>query len=73
MPNVISNAGLIFPEGDVAGLATHLIHLQNNFARRIELGALGRARVQANSRKQESRQKRARCIAKLPHDFRAVV
>ncbi len=48
MPNVVSNAGLIFPEGDVAGLATHLIHLQNDFARRIELVALGRARVQAN-------------------------
>lgn len=47
IPNVIGDAGLIFPEDDGATLSEHLTLLQNDSARRIELGKRGRARVLA--------------------------
>ncbi len=47
IPNVIGDAGLIFPEGEVVALSNHLAQLQNDSARRIELGKRGRARVLA--------------------------
>jgi glycosyltransferase involved in cell wall biosynthesis len=45
IPNVIGDAGLIFPEGDVAALRAHIESLQRDPARRRELGRRGRARV----------------------------
>ncbi len=48
MPNVIGDAGLIFPEGDVAALRAHIEALQRAPARRAELGKRGRARVLAH-------------------------
>jgi glycosyltransferase involved in cell wall biosynthesis len=45
IPNVIGDAGLIFPEGDVAALRAHIETLQRDPARRRELGVRGRARV----------------------------
>ncbi len=48
IPNVIDDAGLVFPEGDVAALRAHLETLQREPARRRELGARGRARVLAH-------------------------
>ena len=48
IPNVIGNAGLIFPEGDFAVLREHLETLQNNFEKRRELGIRGRKRVLAH-------------------------
>ncbi len=45
IPNVIGDAGLIFPEGDVDALCAHLAALRANPTRRAELGARGRARV----------------------------
>jgi glycosyltransferase involved in cell wall biosynthesis len=47
IPNVIGDAGLIFPEGEVVALSNHLAQLQNDSARRIEFGKRGRARVLA--------------------------
>jgi len=48
IPHVIGDAGLIFPEGDVAALRKQLARLQGNQALRRELGARGRARVMAH-------------------------
>lgn len=48
IPNVIGDAGLIFPEDDVTALAAHLRALHADPARRAALGALGRARVLAH-------------------------
>jgi glycosyltransferase involved in cell wall biosynthesis len=48
IPNVIGDAGLVFPEGDVAALRMHLETLQNDFDKRRKLGILGRARVLAH-------------------------
>ncbi len=48
MPNVIGDAGLIFPEGDVAALRADIETLQREPARRAELGKRGRARVLAH-------------------------
>ncbi len=48
IPNVIGDAGLIFPEGDVAALNTHLAALRDNPMDRAELGKRGRARVLAH-------------------------
>ncbi len=45
IPNVIGEAGLTFPEEDVAALASHLRRLQAAPAEREALGARGRARV----------------------------
>lgn len=45
IPNVIGEAGLVFPEGDADGLAAHLRSLRQDPALRRSLGALGRARV----------------------------
>ena len=45
IPNVIGDAGLIFPEGDVDALSEHLIKLQNNPALRADLAKRGRQRV----------------------------
>lgn len=45
IPSVIGNAGLIFPEGDVAALHEHLSNLQNNLALRNDLSQRGRQRV----------------------------
>jgi glycosyltransferase involved in cell wall biosynthesis len=47
IPQIISGAGLIFPEGDVAALTAHLATLQTNTTLRAELGARGRAHVLA--------------------------
>ena len=47
IPHVIGDAGCIFPEGDVAALHEHLAALQQTPARRAELAAAGRTRVQA--------------------------
>jgi glycosyltransferase involved in cell wall biosynthesis len=45
IPNVIGEAGLIFPEGDAAALRTHLRSLQSQPALRAELARRGRQRV----------------------------
>jgi glycosyltransferase involved in cell wall biosynthesis len=45
IPHVIGEAGLIFPEGDVAGLRAHLGRLMAETALRRQLGQAGRARV----------------------------
>lgn len=45
IPNVIGDAGLIFPEGDVGALRNHLLRLQNDHDLRHRLGRVGRARV----------------------------
>jgi glycosyltransferase involved in cell wall biosynthesis len=45
IPNVIGNAGLIFPEGDVAALREHLRDLYSQPALRAELARRGRQRV----------------------------
>ena len=48
IPNVIGDAGLIFPEGDAAALCAHLNRLQNNLDLRRELAQHGRQRVLAH-------------------------
>ncbi len=48
IPNVIGDAGLLFPEGDVNALAEHLRELQANPDLRRELGIQGRRRVLAH-------------------------
>jgi L-malate glycosyltransferase len=48
IPEVIADAGLIFPEGDVAALRGCLLRLQNDPALRAELSVKGRARVLAH-------------------------
>jgi len=45
IPNVIGNAGLVFPEGDVDALAAQLLRLVEDSGLVSELGKLGRARV----------------------------
>ncbi len=45
IPNVIGEAGLIFPEGNAAALREHLRNLQNQPALRAELAQRGRQRV----------------------------
>jgi glycosyltransferase involved in cell wall biosynthesis len=45
IPDVVGDAGLIFPEGDTAALTTQLDHLQHNSALRAQLARTGRARV----------------------------
>ena len=47
IPNVIGEAGLIFPEGDVAGLRACLGELLESDTRRAALASRGRARVLA--------------------------
>ena len=47
IPNVIGDAGLLFPEGDVHALTAHLRTLQKDRDLRRELGKRGRARVLA--------------------------
>ena len=47
IPHVIGDAGLIFPEGDVATLARHLRALMDDPSLRQRLGAAGRQRVLA--------------------------
>ncbi len=47
IPNVIGDAGLIFPEGNVAALRQQLINLQQNPALRADLSRRGRQRVLA--------------------------
>lgn len=48
IPEVIAEAGLIFPEGDVGGLRRCLLRLQGDTTLRAELSATGRARVEAH-------------------------
>lgn len=48
IPNVIGEAGLIFPEGDEQVLHQHLLSLIQSPALRIELGRNGRQRVLAH-------------------------
>jgi glycosyltransferase involved in cell wall biosynthesis len=48
IPEVIGDAGLIFPEGDVNALRDCLIRLRDDAGLRAELRAKGRARVMAN-------------------------
>ncbi|HVB96804.1 MAG TPA: glycosyltransferase family 4 protein [Chloroflexota bacterium] len=48
IPYVIGEAGLIFPEGNTAALAEHLIALQQDRERRRDLGERGRQRVLDN-------------------------
>jgi len=48
IPNVIADAGIIFPEGDVFALRTQLDALIQDESHRAELGRRGRARVLAN-------------------------
>lgn len=48
IPEVIADAGLIFPEGDVAALRETLIRLRNDATLRAELSARGRERVLAH-------------------------
>ena len=45
IPNVIGDAGLIFPEGDVDALRAHLINLRRDPARRADLARRGRQRA----------------------------
>jgi len=45
IPNVIGDAGLIFPEGDVAALRDRLRDLQNDLSLRRDLAQRGRQRV----------------------------
>jgi glycosyltransferase involved in cell wall biosynthesis len=45
IPNVIGDAGLIFPEGDVEGLAGALRTLMTDHPRREDIATRGRARV----------------------------
>ena len=48
IPQVVGDAGLIFPEGDVDALHTALLRLQCDDGLRCELAARGRARVLAH-------------------------
>jgi glycosyltransferase involved in cell wall biosynthesis len=48
IPEVIGDAGLIFPEGDAAALREAIVSLQVNPTRRAELGQAGRTRVLAH-------------------------
>ncbi len=48
IPQVIGDAGLIFPEGDVGALRAHLARLQGDAALRADFAARGRARVLAH-------------------------
>lgn len=48
IPNVIGDAGLVFPEGEAEALAAHLTDLAQAPGRRAELAAAGRARVMAH-------------------------
>ena len=48
IPNVIGDAGLVFPEDDVAALRAHLIRLMADPALADDLGRRGRARVLAH-------------------------
>jgi glycosyltransferase involved in cell wall biosynthesis len=48
IPNVIGDAGLIFPEGDAVALAYHLQRLLDDPELRAKLGQAGRARVLAH-------------------------
>lgn len=45
IPNVIGDAGLVYPEGDVEALASHLQQLADDAANRKALGEQGRQRV----------------------------
>lgn len=45
IPNVVGDAGTIFPEGEIGGLSNALKTLENNPSLRVELGLRGRARV----------------------------
>jgi glycosyltransferase involved in cell wall biosynthesis len=45
IPNVIGDAGLIFPEGDAAALRDHLRALRNDSSLRRDLAQRGRQRV----------------------------
>lgn len=47
IPNVIGDAGLLFPEGDAAALTAHLVALARAPEERVAWGAAGRARVLA--------------------------
>lgn len=47
IPNVIGDAGLVFPEGDVSALRGHLAALRGSATLRAEIGERGRARVLA--------------------------
>ena len=46
-PNVIGDAGVVFPEGDVNALSQVLTVLAADRSRRAELAALGRTRALA--------------------------
>jgi L-malate glycosyltransferase len=48
IPEVIADAGLIFPEGDVAALREAIVRLRDDASLRAELRARGRARVLAH-------------------------
>ncbi|MFN8496591.1 MAG: glycosyltransferase [Anaerolineae bacterium] len=48
IPNVIGDAGLVFPEDDAAALRAHLAHLMGDSALAASLGQRGRARVLAH-------------------------
>lgn len=48
IPEVIGDAGIIFPEGDARALRDALAALQNDAARRAQLAQHGRARVLAH-------------------------
>jgi glycosyltransferase involved in cell wall biosynthesis len=50
IPNVIGDAGLVFPEGDVAALRAHLQRLMDDPARRDELRERGFRRVLTQAR-----------------------
>lgn len=66
IPNVIGDAGLIFPEGDAMALSKHLSTLQHNSVQRIDLGKRGRARVLA-------RFTQARIAEETYHVYRAML
>jgi glycosyltransferase involved in cell wall biosynthesis len=67
IPHVIGDAGLVFPEGDAAALAAHLLSLQQQPGLRSDLAARGRARVLA----QYTQQQVARATVALWHEMMA--
>jgi glycosyltransferase involved in cell wall biosynthesis len=56
IPNVIADAGLVFPEGDVRALAQQFKRLLDDPRLRAELGRKGRARVLSNFTQQRMAQ-----------------
>ena len=72
IPHVIEDAGLVFPEGDVETLATHLQVLQEDPDLRRELGRKGRERVLQHYTHQRIAEETVRIYRHLAKDIGAV-